>query len=319
MTTPTPEHAPTSRYIEFERAEWARLRNGELAPLTEEELQTLVGLGDHVSIDEVTDAYLPLSQLLLLNVEATRDLHQARAAFLDHDAPRPPYVIAIAGSVAVGKSTSARILQELLARSEGKPTVELVPTDGFLYPMAELAEREIAGRKGFPESYDIHALIQFMADLKAGHPEVSAPIYSHIDYDIVPNEYQTLRQPDIVIIEGINVLQAGPLHPSAPLPTSLSDFFDSSIYVDADETDIEQWFVERFLQLRETVFQDPDSFFHRFAKLTEDEATSTARSVWRSINLTNLHENILPTRDRAHVILEKGPDHNIRRVKLRRV
>jgi type I pantothenate kinase len=317
--SPSSQHAPTSRYIEFDRPGWSRLRNGSPVSLTEDELQSLVGLGDHVSLDEVTDAYLPLARLLLLNVDATRDLHQTRAAFLEHDAPRPPYVIAIAGSVAVGKSTTARILQELLARSEGQPTVELVPTDGFLYPMTELAKREITGRKGFPESYDVRALIQFMADLKAGHPEVSAPVYSHIDYDIVPNEFQTIRQPDIVIIEGLNVLQAGPAHPSAPLPTFVSDFFDSSIYVDADEADIEQWYVDRFLQLRETVFQDPHSFFHRFAKLTEEEAASTAHGIWRSINLTNLHENILPTRDRAHLILEKGPNHAIRRVKLRRL
>ena len=318
-TTPSPEHAPTSRYVEFDRAQWARLRNGSSIPLSEDELQSLVGLGDHVSLDEVTDAYLPLARLLLLNVDATRDLHQARAAFLEHDAPRPPYVIAIAGSVAVGKSTSARILQELLARSPGSPTVELVPTDGFLYPMRELAKRDITNRKGFPESYDVRALIQFMANLKAGHAEVSAPVYSHIEYDIVPDQFQIIRQPDIVIIEGLNVLQAGTTHPSAPLPTFVSDFFDSSIYVDADEADIEQWYVDRFLQLRETVFQDPTSFFHRFAKLTEEEAAHTARGIWRSINLTNLHENILPTRDRAHLILEKGPNHAIRRVKLRRL
>jgi type I pantothenate kinase len=317
--TPSPEHAPTSRYVEFDRAQWARLRNGSSIPFSEDQLQSLVGLGDHVSLDEVTDAYLPLARLLLLNVDATRDLHQARAAFLETDAPRPPYVIAIAGSVAVGKSTSARILQELLARSPGSPTVELVPTDGFLYPMHELAKREITNRKGFPESYDVRALIQFMANLKAGHPEVSAPIYSHVEYDIMPNEFQVIRQPDIVIIEGLNVLQAGTTHPSAPLPTFVSDFFDSSIYVDADEADIEQWYVARFLQLRETVFQDPTSFFHRFAKLTEDEAANTARNIWRTINLTNLHENILPTRDRAHLILEKGPNHAIRRVKLRRL
>ena len=317
--TPSPEHAPTSRYIEFDRAGWARLRNGARLPFAEDELQSLVGLGDHVSLDEVTDAYLPLARLLMLSVDATRDLHQARAAFLETDAPRPPFVIAIAGSVAVGKSTTARILQELLARSEGTPTVELVPTDGFLYPMHELAARNIAGRKGFPESYNVRALVQFMADLKAGHPEVSAPVYSHVDYDIVPGEFQVLRRPDIVIVEGLNVLQAGSDHPSGPLPTFVSDFFDSSIYVDADEADIEQWYVDRFLQLRETVFQDPDSFFHRFAKLTEDEATTTAHRVWRSVNLTNLRENILPTRDRAHLILEKGPDHDIRRVKLRRV
>ena len=319
MTDHSPEHAPTSRYIEFDRADWAKLRDGASLPITEAELQSLVGLSDRVSLDEVTDAYLPLARLLMLSVDATRDLHQARAAFLDTDAPRPPYVIAIAGSVAVGKSTTARILQELLARSQGSPTVELVPTDGFLYSMRELAERKITGRKGFPESYDVRALIQFMADLKAGHAQVSAPVYSHIDYDIVPGEYQVIRQPDIVIIEGLNVLQGGNGHPAGPLPTFVSDFFDSSIYVDADEAHIERWFVARFLQLRETVFQDPDSFFHRFANLTQEEATNTAHRVWRTVNLANLHQNILPTRERAHLILEKGPNHDIQRVKLRRL
>ncbi len=314
---PSPDHAPTSRYIEFNRAQWARLRNSSSIPFSKDDLQSLVGLSNHVSLDEVTDAYLPLARLLLLNVDATRDLHQARAAFLETNTPRPPYVIAIAGSVAVGKSTTARILQELLARSSGTPTVELVTTDSFLYPMHELTKHELTGRKGFPESYDVHALIQFMADLKSGHPEVSAPVYSHVEYDIVPNEFQVIRQPDIVIIEGLNVLQAGTTHPSVPVPTFISDFFDSSIYVDADETHIEQWYVDRFLQLRATVFQDPDSFFNRFAKLTTDQAADTARNIWHTINRTNLHENILPTRDRAHLILEKGPDHRIQRVKLR--
>ena len=317
--TPSPEHPPTSSYIEFDRAGWARLRNGAQIPFAADELPSLGGLGDHVSLDEVTDAYLPLARLLMLSVDSTRDLHQARAAFLEADAPRAPFVIAIAGSVAVGKSTTARILQELLARSDGTPTVELVSTDGFLYPMRELAARNIAGRKGFPESYDARALIQFMADLKTGHLEVSAPVYSHFDYDIVPGEFQVLRCPDIVIVEGLNVLQTGGDHPPGPLPNSVSGFFDSSIYVDADEADIEQWYVDRFLQLRETVFQNPNSFFHRFAKFTEDEAITNARRVWRSVNLKNLHENILPTRDRAHLILEKGPNHDIRAVKLRRV
>jgi len=320
----TGEHAPLSRYLEFARAEWAQLRNGTELPLSEGELQSLVGLNDRVSLEEVADTYLPLSQLLRMYVESAAELHRARATFLGNDAPRVPYVIGVAGSVAVGKSTTARILQELLARSESEPRVELVATDGFLYPLEELERRGIVGRKGFPESYDTRALVQFVADLKAGHPEVSAPVYSHVTYDIVPGEHQVVRQPDVLIIEGLNVLQSEHRTPDdiaagTPSLTFVSDFFDSSIYVDADEAHVEQWYVERFMTLRSTVFQDSGSFFHRFAELTEAEAINTAHHIWRTINLANLHENILPTRERAHFILEKGPDHDIQRVRLRRM
>ena len=319
----TGEHASLSRYLDFARMQWAELRNGTPLPLSEAELQALVGLNDRVNLDEVADTYLPLTRLLLMYVQAAQELHEARSAFLGDGAPRVPYVIGIAGSVAVGKSTTARILQALLARSAGAPRVELVATDGFLYPLAELEARDIVRRKGFPESYDTRALVQFVADLKAGQPEVSAPVYSHVSYDIVPGDFQVVQQPEIVIIEGLNVLQAG--HPRAgkaagsPSPAVVSDFFDSSIYVDADEAHIERWYVDRFLTLRDTVFQDSGSFFHRFAELSLEQATQAARHVWRTVNLANLHENILPTRERAHLILEKGPEHDIRRVRLRRM
>ncbi|MDA1145338.1 MAG: type I pantothenate kinase [Chloroflexi bacterium] len=320
----TREHAPLSRYVDFARGEWAQLRNGTKLPLTEGELQALVGLNDRVSLDEVADTYLPLTRLLRMYVESARELYGARARFLGNDSPRVPFVIGVAGSVAVGKSTTARILQELLARSEGEPRVELVATDGFLYSLSELHKRGIVGRKGFPESYDTRALVQFVADLKSGRAEVRAPVYSHVTYDIVPGEHQIVRQPDILIIEGLNVLQMEHRTPEdiaagTPSLTFVSDFFDSSIYVDADERHIEEWYVERFMTLRATVFQDDDSFFHRFAKLTEEEARKTAHQIWRSINLANLHENILPTRERTHVILEKGPAHDIQRVRLRRM
>lgn len=318
------EHAPLSRFVEFSRAEWAQLRNGTKLPLTEGELDALVGLNDRVSLDEVADTYLPLTRLFGMYVESARELYRARAQFLGNDSPRVPYVIGVAGSVAVGKSTTARILQELLARSEGEPRVELVATDGFLFPTAELQRRGITDRKGFPESYDSRALVQFVADLKAGHPEVSAPVYSHVIYDIVPGERQIVRQPDIVIIEGLNVLQTEHRTPediAAGMPslTFVSDFFDSSVYVDADESHIEEWYVERFMTLRATVFQDSGAFFHRFAQLSEEDARRMAHHVWRTINLANLRENILPTRERAHVILEKGPAHDIQRVRLRRM
>ena len=272
-----------------------------------------------MSLDEVADIYLPLSRLLNLYIGATQNLHRATATFLGSDSPHVPFVIGLAGSVAVGKSTSSRVLQALLARWPNHPQVDLITTDGFLLPQAVLEARGIADRKGFPESYDVRRLVRFLAEVKSGASEVVAPVYSHLRYDIVPGEYQTVRQPDIVIVEGLNVLQTGGSRGGRPMPMFVSDFFDYTIYVDAQEDDIEQWYVDRFLALRDTVFQSPSSYFHRYARLTTEQAVETARGIWQSINLVNLRENVLQTRERAHLILEKGRDHAVRKVRLRKL
>jgi type I pantothenate kinase len=304
-----------SRFLEFTRAQWARLRASTPLPLSEAQLPRLVGINEPMSLDEVSDIYLPLSRLLNLYVAATRTLHAAAATFLGSVGARVPFVVGVAGSVAVGKSTTSRILQALLAHWPSHPRVDLVTTDGFLLPRRVLEARGLLNRKGFPESYDKRRLVQFMSDLKSGAPELKAPIYSHLMYDVVEDEFQVVRNPDIVIVEGLNVLQTG----TGRAPMFVSDFFDFSIYVDASEADIEQWYIERFLTLRETVFQNPSSYFHRYASLSPAEATDIARTLWRSINLVNLRENVMPTRERAHVILEKGRDHAVRRVRLRKL
>jgi type I pantothenate kinase len=317
VSVPPSEQTELSRYVEFTRAEWARLRAATPLPLSEAQLRPLVGLNEQVSIAEVSDIYLPLSRLLNLHVAATQKLHAATDTFLGTTGQKIPYVIGVAGSVAVGKSTTSRILQALLSRWPSHPQVDLITTDGFLLSKRALEAQGLMQRKGFPESYDVRRLVQFMSDVKAGVPEVTAPLYSHLAYDIVPGEYQIARQPDIVIVEGLNVLQTGDGH--RRLRMFVSDFFDFSIYVDANEADIEQWYIERFLKLRDTVFRNPSSYFHRFAQLSADEARETARNIWQSINLPNLRQNIVPTRERAHLILEKGRDHAVRRVKLRKL
>jgi type I pantothenate kinase len=313
------EDVAVSRFVEFSRAEWARLRSATPLPLTEPQLKGLVSLNEQISLDEVADIYLPLSRLLNLYVGATQNLRNATATFFGGETSRVPFVIGVAGSVAVGKSTASRVLQALLSRWPSHPKVDLVTTDGFLLPLATLESRGAIHRKGFPESYDVRRLVHFMAELKSGVPEVQAPVYSHLRYDIVPGEYQYVRRPDIVIVEGLNVLQTGAGRAGRPLPLFVSDFFDFSIYVDAAENDIEQWYVERFQKLRETVFQNTSSYFHRYAQLNAAESVETARRLWTSINLVNLRENILPTRERAHLILEKGRDHAVRRVRLRKL
>jgi type I pantothenate kinase len=313
------EQVGISRFIEFNRAEWAKLRDATPLPLTEPQLRGLLGLNERMSLAEVADIYLPVSRLLNLYVGATRSLHVARATFLGSDNPRVPYVIGVAGSVAVGKSTTSRVLQALLSGWPSHPKVDLVTTDGFLMPQRVLKERALEQRKGFPESYDLRRLVQFMLDVKSGAPEVQAPVYSHLSYDIVPDQYQVVRQPDIVIVEGLNVLQTGSGKTGRTLPMFVSDFFDFSIYVDAQEADVEQWYIERFLKLRDTVFKNPSSYFHRYADLTSEEAIDTARGIWQTVNLVNLRDNVRPTRERAHLILEKGRDHAVRRVRLRKL
>ena len=318
MTAPNLTGA-ADRYLSFDREQWAALRAATPLTLGEDDLDSLRGINERIDLDEVAAVYLPLTRLLNLYVAATQNLHKASAAFLGTLAPKVPYVIGVAGSVAVGKSTFARILQALLARWPDHPKVDLITTDGFLHPNRVLEERGIMNRKGFPESYDTRRLLQFLRDLKSGAPEATAPVYSHVVYDIVEGEEVVVRQPDIVIIEGLNVLQVGALTEGAQITEFVSDYFDFSIFIDAAVGDIEQFYVQRFLTLCETVFQNPDSFFQHYAHLTRDQATETARFIWREINGKNLRENIEPTKTRASLMLTKGSDHRVTSVKLRRL
>lgn len=318
MTT-TSQRVEFSRYTSFSRTEWAPLRAATPLPLSDRDLAQLHGINEEVSLDEVTEIYLPLSRLLNLYVEATRNLYQASNAFLGSLAAKVPYIIGIAGSVAVGKSTTARIIQALLARWPGSPTVDLVTTDGFLLPNRILEQRNIMHRKGFPESYDVRRLIRFMADVKSGREEVTAPVYSHLTYDIVDDEAVVIRQPDIVIVEGLNVLQTPIVGAKTAPRLFVSDFFDFSIYVDAPEDDIKRWYIERFHTLRRTAFRQEQSYFKRYATLTENEAIETASHIWDTINAVNLRDNILPTRPRANLILNKVADHSVQSVSLRKL
>jgi type I pantothenate kinase len=303
-----------SPFVDFDRDAWARLGDATPLPLTAAELERVRSLGDAVDLDEVRRVYLPLSRLLTLHVQEGGRLHRAYRTFLGATNARVPFVIGVAGSVSVGKSTTARLLKLLLARWPQHPRVELVTTDGFLRPNAELERRGIMNRKGFPESYDRRALLRFVTDVKAGRAEVPAPVYSHLVYDIVPGARMTVRRPDILLIEGLNVLQA-----AGGAAVAVSDFIDFSVYVDAATDDIRRWYVERFLRLRETAFRDPESYFRRYAELDHEEAVARAESIWAEINEPNLVRNIRPTRGRASLVLRKGADHSVTGIRLRKV
>jgi type I pantothenate kinase len=310
---------PSTPFVELDREAWRALRASTPMTLDETDIARLRGTGDRIDVREVEEVYLPMSRLVNLYVGGMANLHAVTSTFL-HEAPeRTPFVIGVAGSVAVGKSTTARLLRELLSRWPDTPKVELITTDGFLWPNAELERRGLMSRKGFPESYDVRRLLRFVADVKSGSPEVSAPVYSHLTYDIVPGANTVIRRPDVLIVEGLNVLQPARIRGDGRQGVAVSDFFDFSIYVDARTDDVRRWYVNRFLRLRETAFSRPESYFHRYASLTDGEAVATAQGIWANINELNLVENVLPTRGRASLVLQKGADHAVRKIRLRKL
>ncbi|MGO3929121.1 type I pantothenate kinase [Rhodopseudomonas pseudopalustris] len=313
------DHHKYNPYRVFSRAQWAKLRDDTPMTLAADEIAQLRSMHDRLDLQEVGDIYLPLSRLLSIYVAATQQLYYAQRRFLGIADRKMPYIIGVAGSVAVGKSTTARVLQALLTRWSPRPKVDLITTDGFLYPNAVLEQQGLMQKKGFPESYDLPRLLSFLSDIKAGRRRVQAPVYSHLTYDIVPKSYVTVDRPDILIVEGVNVLQTGKLPRHGKAVPVVSDFFDFSVYIDAEEPVLREWYVKRFLALRDTAFLDPRSYFHRYAPLSDEEATATALAIWERTNLANLEENILPTRPRATLILKKGPDHVVETVALRRL
>lgn len=310
--------SPDISYRRFSRAEWSALGSGEAMTLTRDDVERLRGLGDPISLEEAESTYLPLSRLLSLRIAAVAELHAVTRRFLGERGEKVPFIIGIAGSVAVGKSTTARILTALLQRWPSSPRVDLVTTDGFLLPNAVLAERGLMRRKGFPESYDRGRLVAFLADVKSGRRHVAAPLYSHLVYDVLDGEEIVVDQPNVLIVEGLNILQPGGVTKRGEPQLFASDFIDFSIYVDADTDVLGEWYMERFFRLRETAFRNPDSFFRRYAEMSREEAGRFGQDNWRAINLPNLMDNILPTRSRADLVLRKARNHELESVHLRR-